>query len=148
MRLNRLRVGESPYRVDAEIPNLGALDAVLAMSMQQRRPTSRRPIFCMRRYSRRLRRRALLGKELLFKQIEIAQRLHGVTEVVIVHHDNCGAYGIPDRQEEEKIQVSDLEKIHSLLNQRYPGLAVKSLIIKGTAEGDLRAEEVAFSVAA
>src|SRR3990167_2708031 len=69
--------------------------------------------------------------ELLFKQIEIAQRLHGVTEVVIVHHDNCGAYGIPDRQEEEKIQVSDLEKIHSLLNQRYPGLAVKSLIIKG-----------------
>ena len=86
--------------------------------------------------------------ELLFKQIEIAQRLHGVTEVVIVHHDNCGAYGIPDRQEEEKIQVSDLEKIHSLLNQRYPGLAVKSLIIKGTAEGDLRAEEVAFSVAA
>ena len=86
--------------------------------------------------------------EHMFRQIEIALKLHHIEEVVLFHHDTCGAYSIPDLAAEEKIQISDLEKIHGLINERYPNLAVKSLIIKGTAEGDLRAEEVAFSVAA
>jgi hypothetical protein len=71
----------------------------------------------------------------LFKQIELSSRLHCVSEVVILLHDNCGAYGIADAHQEHETETSDLDKIVNLINQKFPQLKVKAYIIQGTATG-------------
>ena len=73
----------------------------------------------------------------LFKQIELSQRLHQIKEVVIIYHDNCGAYGITDPSQEHETQSQDLERIKRLIETRYQGLIVKTYIIKGVAQDDL-----------
>jgi len=75
--------------------------------------------------------------EMLFKQIELSKKLHGISEIVILYHDNCGAYGIADPAEEEKTQLSDLASIQTKINQNYPDLKVKLYIIKGVPSGKL-----------
>jgi len=69
-------------------------------------------------------------------QIQLAVRLHKVSEIVILHHDNCGAYGLADPAQEEQTQTQDLRKIAEIITTKFPGLAVKSYILKGTASGN------------
>ena len=77
------------------------------------------------------------------KQIDIAKRLHGISEVVILYHDNCGAYGISDKAEENAKQKADLARIVELIGIKFPDLTVKTYIIKGTAaQGELTLEPV------
>ena len=79
--------------------------------------------------------------EFLLKQIGLSSKLHCISEVVIIYHDNCGAYSIADPKKEHETQVGDLEKITSLINSRFPVLKVKTYIIKGTTSGQLNLEE-------
>lgn len=81
-------------------------------------------------------------KNFLLKQIELSTNLHGIAEVVILYHDNCGAYGIADSNEEHLTQARDLAAIKSLLAEKFPNLAVKIFIIKGTPTGELRLEKI------
>ncbi|OGY45433.1 MAG: hypothetical protein A3A24_01870 [Candidatus Buchananbacteria bacterium RIFCSPLOWO2_01_FULL_46_12] len=71
------------------------------------------------------------------KQISISLRLHQIKEVIILLHDNCGAYAIADAEAERQKQVADLAKIKEIINQEFPSLGVKSFIIQGTATGNL-----------
>jgi len=75
-------------------------------------------------------------QDFMMAQIEIATRLHGVKKVVLVMHDNCGAYGIADSADEERTQRLDLEAIASLVADKFPELTVEKLILKGTASGN------------
>lgn len=72
----------------------------------------------------------------LLKQIRIAYEKHHIKELVFVFHDDCGAYGIADFQEEEAAQRADVEKIRELLSQEFPQLTMQALIIKGTPTGE------------
>jgi len=72
------------------------------------------------------------------KQIDLSVKLHGITDVVILYHDNCGAYGIANPAAEEETEREDLNRIKAILAVKFPELqAVKTYIIKGTPSGDL-----------
>ena len=76
--------------------------------------------------------------EMLLKQIKLSQKLHCISEVVVLYHDNCGAYGIADPVAEEKTQLADLAEVKAKIQERFAGLTVKLFIIKGTASGELK----------
>ena len=80
--------------------------------------------------------------ELLLQQIEIAKSLHGISRVVLVMYDRCGAYNIMDAHEEEGTQIQDLRSITALLAKRFPTLTVERFILKGTATGEFSLERV------
>lgn len=75
--------------------------------------------------------------EMLFTQIELSKKLHCISEIVVLYHDNCGAYGIADLSAEEKTQLADLALVKAKINDRYPDLGVKLYIIKGVPSGKL-----------
>jgi len=81
---------------------------------------------------------------MVLKQIELSEKLHHTSEVVIFYHDNCGAYGIADPAEEHQVQVEDLKKIADLASQKFPSLKIQAYIIKGVPEGELQLEKVSI----
>ena len=58
--------------------------------------------------------------------IQIAERLHHIAEIVIIYHNNCGAYGIDDPKEEFEKQKNDLQAIILLLKIAFPGIKVRT----------------------
>lgn len=78
----------------------------------------------------------------LLKQIRLSQKLHGIEEIVILYHDNCGAYGLADLAEEEIAQKKDLAEIENLLQANFPELKTRIYIIKGVKEGGLSLQEI------
>src|SRR3989338_8072941 len=78
----------------------------------------------------------------LLKQIRLSQKLHDAKEIVVLHHDNCGAYGLADPAEEEAAHKKDLAEIKDLLRANFPGLEVKMYLIRGVKEGNLSLEEI------
>jgi hypothetical protein len=80
--------------------------------------------------------------DFLLKQVGLSSKLHGIKEVVILYHDNCGAYGIADPAEEDAVQRADLKRIKSLLAVKFSDLKVRTFIIKGTASGDLNLVDI------
>ena len=58
----------------------------------------------------------------VLKQIAISVRLHDIKEVVLMHHEDCGAYGAegnPDRH------AQDLRKAKEEIFKLYPQLTVQ-----------------------
>ncbi len=76
--------------------------------------------------------------ELVLKQIGLSVKLHGVKEVVLVNHEDCGAYGgkkmFANDQEERRKHRDDLEAAAAIVSARYPTLAVTTVFqrIDGT----------------
>ena|SRR3989344_1381629 len=65
--------------------------------------------------------------ETAMKQIDIAVRLHGIQRVILMHHEECGAYGTqstPERHEK------DLLKAKSAILKKYPKLNVDLYYLK------------------
>ncbi|MDD5146181.1 MAG: hypothetical protein PHN39_00300 [Candidatus Pacebacteria bacterium] len=81
-------------------------------------------------------------RDFLIKQIKLSQQLHNIQEVVMLYHDNCGAYGVPDVDQEYKTQASDLSKIKSLLADEFPDLIFSAYIIKGVPADSLSLEKL------
>lgn len=65
--------------------------------------------------------------ELILRQIEISKDLHNIEEVVIISHQNCGAYpslkGLPE-DEEKAVHYGDLLKAKEIIEERFSGLLV------------------------
>jgi len=59
--------------------------------------------------------------ELIMKQIDISFRLHGIKQVVLIHHEECGAYGIESNLERH---ISDLNRAKAQILKAYPDLKV------------------------
>ena len=58
---------------------------------------------------------------MVLSQIDISVRLHKIKQVVLVHHEDCGAYGKEGNFERHKM---DLLKTEKVLNTLYPELAI------------------------
>lgn len=88
----------------------------------------------------------LLGGEaekgFLLKQITLSQKLHQIKNVVVLYHDNCGAYGIADPAEEATAQKNDLIKIKAVITEQFPELSFTAYIVKGTPAGELSLEKI------
>ena len=88
----------------------------------------------------------LLGSEaerdFLLKQITLSQKLHQIKNIVVLYHDNCGAYGITDLAEEAATQQADLTKIKAILAEQFPELIFTAYIIKGVPKEELSLEKI------
>ena len=60
-------------------------------------------------------------------------RLHHIHQVVLIHHEECGAYG---KESSLKRHEEDLRKAYSTLNTLYPDLQVKLFYL--TLEGEFQ----------
>lgn len=71
---------------------------------------------------------AFEDKELMLRQMEISQRLHGVQEVLLVNHLDCGAYGgtsaFTTREDEHERHVTDLRLARETVADQFPNLTV------------------------
>lgn len=76
-------------------------------------------------------------KEFILKQIRISKKLHHVTTIIILMHQNCGAYGVEDDTEEEKMQIDHLHRITDLLHDELSDIIVKGFIVTGVSAGQL-----------
>ena len=61
--------------------------------------------------------------EAIFPQIEISRRLHGIKKVVLINHEDCGAYG---EEGNPKRHADDLRAARTKVIAVYPDLTVES----------------------
>ena len=54
-------------------------------------------------------------------QIDISKKLHCIDQVVLIHHENCGAYGAESTPERH---AQDLQKAKEKILAKYPDLKV------------------------
>lgn len=59
--------------------------------------------------------------DVIINQLDISVRLHQIKEVVLIHHEECGAYGIESTHDRH---VSDLNKAKQIISTKYPNLSV------------------------
>lgn len=57
----------------------------------------------------------------VLKQLNISVRLHHIKQTVLVHHEDCGAYG---KESTPERHASDLKKAKKTISIRYPNLQV------------------------
>lgn len=71
--------------------------------------------------------------ETIMDQIAIAHRLHPIKKVVLINHEDCGAYGVESTPEKH---AQDLTNAKAKIKERYPNLAVETyyLHLDGTFE--------------
>lgn len=81
--------------------------------------------------------------EVVLRQIEISQRLHAITEVLLINHKDCGAYGniFASPEEEERRHHDDLAKAAILIKERFPRLMVKTMLA-GLTEDSVQVDPV------
>ena len=74
-----------------------------------------------------------LHVEAIIEQVELADRLHHIARVILINHEDCGAYGADGTLARHK---SDLAEAAQKINRRLPGLAVETyyLHLDGTFE--------------
>lgn len=61
-------------------------------------------------------------KEFVLRHIELAQKLHHIVEVILVNHQNCGAYDDHDSQVQHE---TDLRKSRQIIREVFPQLKVR-----------------------
>ena len=67
--------------------------------------------------------------DFLLEQVDIAHRLHGVRRFYLLHHSECGAYGLGpevDKRAEVAVHKRDLDRSRAVIEARYPGVEVST----------------------
>jgi len=59
----------------------------------------------------------------VLRQLEIAVRLHQIERVVLINHEDCGAYGAAGNYERHKV---DLEEAERKIEALFPSLDVET----------------------
>ena len=84
--------------------------------------------------------------EMVLRQIEISQRLHHISKVILMNHTDCGAYGGRDAFEsteaEFKQHVEDMKKAKKVIADRFDGLEIKMVLAKIAPLGQVVFEEI------
>lgn len=63
----------------------------------------------------------------VLNQIEISKKLHNIHKVILINHEDCGAYG--DLGNEEK-HTLDLNQAKKNINEKYPDLTISTYYLK------------------
>ncbi len=71
--------------------------------------------------------------DFVLKQVEISQRLHHIKKVVLINHEDCGAYGEAGTTEKHS---ANLKNAAGKIKQQYTDLSVETyyLHLDGTFE--------------
>lgn len=69
----------------------------------------------------------------IIDQLDISVRLHHINQVILIHHQDCGAYG---KESTRDRHIQDLRKARLVINALYPQLRVDLyyLYLKGKFE--------------
>ena len=75
----------------------------------------------------------------ILEQIGISERLHNIKKVVLINHEDCGAYGkenIPDEDAEYQRHSQNLKSAAAAVKEKHPDLKVETyyLYLNGTFE--------------
>ena len=57
----------------------------------------------------------------VMKEVDISERLHSFKQLILINHEDCGAYGEQDSPER---QAADLQKAKQVVLAKYPQLQV------------------------
>ncbi|HBV58206.1 MAG TPA: hypothetical protein DEB73_03025 [Candidatus Magasanikbacteria bacterium] len=72
--------------------------------------------------------------EIILRQIEISSNLHKISQVILMNHTDCGAYGGRDAfvtsEDEHSQHVGDMQKAKKLILKKFPELEVKIILAK------------------
>lgn len=76
---------------------------------------------------------AVFDLDYVLKQIEISHRLHHIKKVVLINHEDCGAYGEEGTAEKHS---EDLKNASTRIRGQFPELEVNLyyLLLSGTFE--------------
>ena len=70
-------------------------------------------------------------KNLLLKQIKASKDLHCSTEVILIHHSDCGGYKssycFTSEEEEKNTQIEDMNNVEKLIKENFPEMEVKKV---------------------
>lgn len=69
--------------------------------------------------------------ETIKKQLDISVRLHHIKEVVLIHHEDCGAYGVESTHDRH---VTDLNKAKKTILEKYPNLKINLFYLQFDGE--------------
>lgn len=58
---------------------------------------------------------------IIIKQLDISVNLHRIQQVILIHHEDCGAYG---KESTHDRHVADLHKARTVIVALYPGLKI------------------------
>ncbi len=71
-------------------------------------------------------------KDWIFENFDIAFNLHGVNKVILINHQDCGAYGsskaFGSHKEEIEFQESQLKKATEIVQSKYPDKIIEAYI--------------------
>lgn len=71
------------------------------------------------------------ARELILKQIGLSINLHQATEVILLHHSDCGAYKASytfESGSEEKLkQIEDMNRSESIIKERFNDISVRKV---------------------
>jgi len=59
--------------------------------------------------------------EVILKQIEISKKLHQIKKVILIHHEECGAYG---KEDSFARHLQDLKKARNKILSLFPDLKI------------------------
>jgi carbonic anhydrase len=59
--------------------------------------------------------------DIIMGQLDISVRLHHINQAVLIHHEDCGAYGAESTRDRH---VQDLGLAKKTILEKYPGLKV------------------------
>ena len=72
-------------------------------------------------------------KNLPLEQCEVSVRLHSPKTIVLIQHEDCGAYGgskqFADLEAEKAFQTQELQKAAKVLQEKFPGCAVEGYVM-------------------
>jgi len=73
-------------------------------------------------------------KALPLEQCEVSVRLHNPNIILLIQHEDCGAYGgseeLGDLEAEQKFQKQELKKAEQKLNEHFPEVAIEKFLIR------------------
>ncbi|MBN8583292.1 MAG: hypothetical protein J0L96_21685 [Anaerolineae bacterium] len=69
----------------------------------------------------------------VIRQVDISARLHGISKVILINHEDCGMYGPGGTEERHE---DDLDKAEDKIRRLFPTLEVDTYYLKldGTFE--------------
>lgn len=79
--------------------------------------------------------------EVFWDQLELSQRLHQIEKVIILDHQDCGAYASKidsqlsqDREREQQVHADYLNRAYGKIKKRHPELGVELYFVTLNAE--------------
>ena len=79
------------------------------------------------------------GKEYILHQIGLSASLHGIREVILINHQDCGAYlPFEDAMSERVQHETDLQKARQVIQSVHPDLEVRLFFATFTEKGNER----------